>query len=500
MKASILTNDQVRLAEVPLALNAQMKLVDPLASLATVLVGAPQYLLHVDDPPTLSSDAGAAEMVEMYGYYLSRDVPLINFGSDPIIGDIISHLNEPNVFSNMPDLYLDNPITTNTLFRGITDAARVGPYISQLLLLNVPMGALSMEQKYGVNPTKLDAITNGYTVDWGRNLAEQVNLHNTTLFALPPGVNPSLLQKKYIYSGRALTEAVHNDPVYQFIYHASQILLGLGVAMNPGFPSYPNQVNFITGAAGTGMLCAAADISGLALKHSWYWKWQVYRKLRPEVFSLWIDNVLNDRVQNIGNYDISDVILTNGILDDVRAANAQYGAQFFNSYTLPQAYREGSPLHPSYPSGHATIAGAAITILKIYLDTDKTWISLPGLQPGSINRNIIPNSVVNGIAQSDASGNSLIDYTDVVAKSQMTITGELDKMATNIAFGRNWSGVHYRTDAIQGILLGEQVAIKYMEDLLSSMVQNNLNGTSPEIKFTGYAGKTITVKPTVRHN
>ena len=33
---------------------------------------------------------------------------------------------------------------------------------------------------------------------------------------------------------------------------------------------------------------------------------------------------------------------------------------------MPQAFREGSPLHPSYGAGHATVAGACITILKAW--------------------------------------------------------------------------------------------------------------------------------------
>jgi len=47
------------------------------------------------------------------------------------------------------------------------------------------------------------------------------------------------------------------------------------------------------------------------------------------------------------------------------------------------------------------------------------------------------------------------------------------------------------------LLLGEQIAIKYMEDVLSSMVDNNLNGKPPIISFTGFDGSTKYVKPTL---
>ena len=42
--------------------------------------------------------------------------------------------------------------------------------------------------------------------------------------------------------------------------------------------------------------------------------------------------------------------------------------------------------------------------------------------------------------------------------------GELNKLAANIAIGRNMAGVHYRTDYIESVKLGEMVAISILED------------------------------------
>ena len=39
-----------------------------------------------------------------------------------------------------------------------------------------------------------------------------------------------------------------------------------------------------------------------------------------------------------------------------------------NSYFLSQAFPEGSPAHPAYPTGHGTVAGACITVLKFFFD------------------------------------------------------------------------------------------------------------------------------------
>jgi hypothetical protein len=37
----------------------------------------------------------------------------------------------------------------------------------------------------------------------------------------------------------------------------------------------------------------------------------------------------------------------------------------------------------------------------------------------------------------------------------LTVGGELNKLAFNMAFGRDTAGVHFRRDEIEGILLGE---------------------------------------------
>ena len=46
----------------------------------------------------------------------------------------------------------------------------------------------------------------------------------------------------------------------------------------------------------------------------------------------------------------------------------------------------------------------------------------------------------------------------------MTVGGELNKLAANIAMGRNFAGIHYRADADHGMRLGERVAIACLQD------------------------------------
>ena len=478
MVGGILHNNQKLLASVPLNPGSQIVLANPLASLGSVLAGAPQTSLYLPIPPKLSSDSAASDMVENYSMCLARDVPFIDYSTDSTIATQLdsSHMNSPNVLSNL----LYKPIGTfgyKTLFRGISNEEIVGPYISQLLLLNIPMGDLVVQQKYKSIASRSTAVGQ---VEWGVNRTETINLQNGLLNTLPP-INPANTQHTYIYNGRALSEAVHNDAAYQYYYQAAQLLAKLGALPNPGFPVYPNQSAFITGPSTTDVLCAIGTVTELALKHAWYWKWQIYRKLRPEVFGLWVDNIKFGVVPNHHNYDISNVVLNNVVLNDI---NTLYG-----SFTLPQCYREGSPTHPSYPAGHAVVAGACCTLLKIFYDCNHAWSSLPGVLAGTYGP-------VPGPVQADVTGSNLVVYPDA-DYANMTINGEINKLASNVALGRDWSGVHYRSDSIGGMLLGEEIAIKYMGDMLSACVENNLDGTAPTITFTKFDDSIGTVRLTL---
>jgi hypothetical protein len=122
----------------------------------------------------------------------------------------------------------------------------------------------------------------------------------------------------------------------------------------------------------------------------------------------------------------------------LKQSNQKYG-----SYLLSQAFPEGSPAHPAYPTGHGTVAGACITVLKFFFD---------GNAP-------IPNPMVPS-----ADGLSLCAYpgSDI---GQMTVNGELHKLAHNISFGHGiHGGIHWRSDTDYSILLGEAVALKFLQD------------------------------------
>jgi hypothetical protein len=127
--------------------------------------------------------------------------------------------------------------------------------------------------------------------------------------------------------------------------------------------------------------------------------------------------------------------------DALEAAN---GA---DNWLLPMAFPEGSPTHPSYGAGHATVAGACVTILKAWFDHG--W---PMTHAGS------PIAF-----EPDATGSALVDVSGSLARP-LTVEGELNKVAENIAIGRNWAGVHYYTDYVESFRLGEQIALGVLEE------------------------------------
>jgi len=170
-------------------------------------------------------------------------------------------------------------------------------------------------------------------------------------------------------------------------------------------------------------------IACVALKAAWAQKWLFHRHLRPEEFG---GRVHQHRIGQT-NYPLHESLF------DAEAVQRVYHQ--FGSYLLPSAYPEGAPTHPAYPAGHAVIGGACVTLLKACYN----------------EAFVLPNPQVP-----DADGLSLVAYQ---GGEPLTVGGELNKLAANIALGRNAAGVHWRSDAIQGLLLGEVLAISVLADL-----------------------------------
>ncbi len=157
----------------------------------------------------------------------------------------------------------------------------------------------------------------------------------------------------------------------------------------------------------------------------------------------------------LDDYPINQELFDSSVLDEVLT---RYG-----TYLLPMAFPEGSPMHTSYGSGHATVAGACVTILKAWFD-----------ESALIVNPVVPNR----------RGTALVRYEG----PPLTVGGELNKLASNISQGRNIAGVHWRTDATESNILGEAVAISILRDQRATY-----NEPFDGFTFTKFDSTTITV-------
>jgi hypothetical protein len=122
------------------------------------------------------------------------------------------------------------------------------------------------------------------------------------------------------------------------------------------------------------------------------------------------------------------------------AAIGEISKKYPGSYLWPAAFPGGNPQHPSYAEGHGAIAGACVTALK-----------------ASYNESFV---ITDPMIPSD-DGQSLSPYKGTDA-GQITVGGELNKLAINVALGRDIAGVHWRSDALQALLLGEAITISIL--------------------------------------
>jgi len=419
----------------------QRKFVNPMGGKAFDLEGADSHHLAIPPAPAFSSAEQAGEMVELYWMALLRDVPFTEYGSQALAAaEDLSRL------SDFRGPKIGGRVTPDTLFRGFTPGDLNGPYMSQFLLQPVPFGAQTID-------SRMRTLMPG--IDYATGFGDFLDLQNGCQPSAPEVFDPEL---RYIRNGRDLAQWVHIDVLFQGYFYAALLLLtppeggGIGAPLNPGNPyNYlRNQIGFGT-FGGPYIATEVAEVATRALKAVWFQKWYVHRKLRPEAFGARVHN----RITGTAGYPIH-----------VEALSSAAAAQVFSrygTYLLPQAYPEGSPLHPSYGAGHATVAGACVTILKALFD----------------ETHVIPNPRVP-----TPDGLALVPYSG----PDLTVGGELNKLAANVAMGRNLAGIHWRSDYLESLKLGEAVAIAVLRDQRLTYKEDFQGFT-----FTKFDGTPITV-------
>ncbi|WP_308447225.1 vanadium-dependent haloperoxidase [Alkalihalobacterium chitinilyticum] len=389
------------------------KLVNPQAAYAYELVGPDSHQLVLPPPPPFSSAQLAGEMVEDYWQALTRDVPFNEYETNPLT---IAAAKELSSLSRFRGPTINGQVTPQILYRKDLPGALIGPYISQFLWKDIPYVGTEIVQRYRTTVAGDDHLTS--YEDW---LAVQNG-------EAPPSSSTFDTTPRYIRNLRDLGEYVHNDVSVESGLGAFFILLKYGpevIDPNNPYLDSDTQVGFATFGA-THAVDFVSRAARPALLAAWFQKWLVHRRLRPEAFGGRIHNKLT----GAADYPIHPEVLNSKALALI--------FEKYGTYLLPQAYPEGSPTHPSYPAGHSSFIGAMVTMLKAFFNENF----------------VIPNPVV---ASSD--GLSLIPY-----EGTLTVGGELNKLAYNISIGRDAAGVHLRTSGINGLKLGEAIAIGILRD------------------------------------
>ncbi len=485
---NVVSDEEARLGRSgPFPPNKQRRLESPQAGYNFDLEGKDIYqLISGQDPSgnnaafpeafTFSSCDEAVEIIENYWQALTRDVAFIDYQTHSLIQAAVTDLNRPEFLACYHGPCDPNQapcVTPKVYSRGILPGDISGPFVSQFLWRdNIPYGAQKISSM--INSPRADYTLNDFMTTPAEWLMIQTGQTPNRVIT-PDGI-------RYIRSGRDLTAYVRNDAVYQAYLNAALLLLtpqtsgGLGVPLNPNNPyrvdparltRYCKQLNFVELGVSQ-LLSLLGEVSVRAHKAIWYQKWQVHRRLRPEEFG----GRVHFNFTHATNYPINPIISNSGVFSKIYDR--------YTSYFLPQAYPEGSPLHPSYGAGHATLAGACVTILKAWFDSE------------------LPYTNFASFVQANANGDALVSVP--ISDSTNTIAQELNKLASNIAIGRDIAGLHWRSDYARGVspgvyagsvFLGEQVAIQLLQDW--GFTYNEKPADFPGFVFRDFRGNLITV-------
>ncbi len=413
------------------------------------------------------------------------------------------------------------PQTDANLFRGAGEDGWATPFLSQFMVMGTgaPMKSQTNHDaeratariKYGAQTidqrVRVAIPDKDYMTDWENWLDVQNGLGKRYFVRDVRGKETVKGATRIMSRLRDLATYVHDDALYQAYLNAALILLGEGFAFDPGIPYHHDTHNPNRGLnrepfalfGGPHLLTLVTEVSSRALKAVRLQKFAVHRRLRPEAAGALFHTVFTDyhpdrglagsltfakgdgsveaeAVRQLaakiapythpydtnGNPTGSEKDALDPILSEVRKHNDrqnQTGGDLNKAtWLLPMAFAEGSPMHPAYGAGHATVAGACVTLLKAFFamshpkDPSKpVYLVKPG------HRALVPDCVTSVTDKT-------IDLLGVNVPQGLTLEGELNKLMWNISNGRNIAGVHYYTDYIESALLGEAITIGILRE------------------------------------
>ena len=414
-----------------------------LEALDSVQFGQP----HVPPAPPIAGDVTATELLEHYWASLLRDVNFTDYGTSPLAIQAAAELSSLPSYLGPRDG--NGHVTTDLLFRGAFPGETTGPYLSQFFVLPTFLGAQPVSQQMRSFMPNQDFMT---------DFNEWVNVQNGVDTGRRLQFDPQL---RFRRNGRDLAAFTHVDVLYQAYFTALLVLGTIGAPVNPGNPYIGSNQNGFGTFGGPDFAGTMAEVATKALNAVWWQKWNVHLRPRPEVTGGQVHLV------KTGQGDKTDVQPSNVVLNSI---GLQQSFNKYGTWLLSQAFPEGSPTHPSYPTGHGTVGGACLTVLKFFFDGN-----FPVLNP------MVPSN----------DGLSLEPFTGPGA-NQLTVNGELNKLGRNVSFGHGiHSGIHWRSDTDTSLLLGEAVALSFLKDRARtynepfSVTIQKFDGTSTTISNHG---------------
>lgn len=207
------------------------------AGLVFDLEGPDAQSLAMPPAPKVDSAEFVAEVAEVYEMALLRDVPFVDFDTDPAVAAAIKRLNNLDWFqsgdiaeglplSEAAGARRRKPLTAQTAFRGTAFGDTEGPYISQFLCRGTPelgndkdgvldglvaYGAMVFDNKVRVATPGRDYMTSW---EWWLDVQNGADLRGKETYET--GKDETGVGKyRFITTPRDLATYVHYDALYQ---------------------------------------------------------------------------------------------------------------------------------------------------------------------------------------------------------------------------------------------------------------------------------------------
>jgi hypothetical protein len=456
------TNDFNDFEAIPLG--GFLKLANPLAGMTFNIAGPDPCAIGVNAPPTFNSDEMSAEMAELYWMALLRDLPFKDYNTSPLADEAAKDLSKFACFKGPRDPKT-GAISPDQLFRVNYSGAMDGSMVSQFLLMNSSLDGVDVQARIKTILPAANGDGVDFLTDYDEWLASQRGFPRGT----SPGQNRYDPTPRYIRNARDLGRCVDESALITIYVKAALSLLRLGrEGLDDNNPYKRSKTQGGFGSFGFGDLIALLGHIGSCGRHVGYQKWQVHRLLRPEAFSGRVHNHLTCAAK----YPISEELLKSPALEKIFEHNAAVNRRRNlgrGSYLLPGLFPTGSPTHPSFPAGHAVVAGVGVALLKAWFNEDM----------------ILPDSMTQKV---NHDGSALEPYRAGVDGPALTVGGELNKLAHNFTIARNMSGIHYRFDGVEGNKMGEEIAIRTLAEARATYSER-FNGFT----ITKFDGSRVTV-------